>query len=141
MLFVTLVATGCGQEKAADTPVATVNRAMAASGGRNISVASDDQRRTVQRVTASEADAIEARIKMPDGAPAPLSRYARYYNYASQDGHVLIQGYFVYGLGDRPGRYLNTEDPGIDDGGCSVITIYYDPQRQRVAGIFCNGVA
>jgi hypothetical protein len=31
--------------------------------------------------------------------------------------------------------------PAIDDGGCSVITVIFDPRSQKVEEAACNGVA
>lgn len=97
-------------------------------------------RRIARQVTEAEADAIEARVSMPDGGQ-PLAAYARYYTYVTLGGHELIEAYFVAGFGGPPGRYLNKEGPLVDDGGCSIITLYYDPQSGHIAGLSCNGRA
>lgn len=138
--LILLGAAACGQGKTRDTPIVSVNGAMSASGGENVSISDGNPHRIARRVTAAEVDAIEIRIKMPAGA-SPLASYGRYYTYVVMDGHRLIEGYLVAKPFARPGRYLNSAGPGIDDGGCSVITVYYDPERQHIAGTFCNGVA
>ena len=133
-------AAACGQGKTRDTPIVSVTGARSTGSDANAPIAGGNPRRIARRVTAAEVDAIEARIKMPAGT-SPLASYGRYYSYVTIDGHRLIEGYLVAEPFSRPGRYLNSEGPGIEDGGCSVITVYYDPERQHVAGTFCNGVA
>ncbi len=117
------------------------------SGGRADNAAATAPRPTTSdkqpsgdAVTTTDADAIETRVKLPAGA-SPLRRYARYYTYVTVSGHRIIQGYFIALDGYAPGRYLNTEGPVIFDGGCGVVTIYYDPRRAHIVGIFCNGSA
>ena len=92
-------------------------------------------------------DETEARIQMPGGSAA-LESYARYY--ALDDGERVVGVYITIvepenpqynvPIGER--RWVNrrTELPVILDGGCTVVTVRFDPKTGN-AGASCNGVA
>lgn len=92
-------------------------------------------------------DAIESRLVMPDGA-APLRAYRRSYAFSQgpgQGGDAVGEGRVV-GVFDRmaaPGRQWVEEEqlPRLFDGGCSLVTIVYDPATATIEGIGCNGEA
>ncbi len=58
----------------------------------------------------------------------------------------MIEGYLVGGneFGKRKKGSLHIVpklDPWIADGGCTVVTIYFDVLAKRQARAFCNGIA
>ncbi|WP_394705793.1 hypothetical protein [uncultured Hyphomonas sp.] len=107
---------------------------------------------------------IEARIAMPPGA-APLSEYQRYYAWDELEGRRVVLGHFlqddtpdtspeaegVEGLAGSyiwHGRFL----PTIADGGCRMVTVYFDVEADafillkrtgggEAAPALCNGYA
>lgn len=117
---------------------------------------------------ARMASAIDAALTLPDGA-APIDSYARYYSVrpdgkiqatyvvaASEDAPKPAD----YGcteitsddqLKDIPcpaddspragdQRWVNSDEiPIVDDGGCLIINILYDPSSNRVEAADCNG--
>lgn len=115
-------------------------------------------------------EAVESRVKLPDGAK-PLSYYARHYalNDEGLVVGVYAPGYRAPGphqsceellenmtsrpvpceedVGDRlPSGQRQwvanvNELPLIMDGGCSVITVIYDPKASMVKSTTCNGEA
>jgi hypothetical protein len=115
-------------------------------------------------------DLIESRVKLPDGA-GPLSEYARHYaldekgfvvgvyapgNRAPNPDEIceeLLEDLTTRKIpcvGAETNRLLagqrqwvdNTDRlPLILDGGCSVITVVYDPKAGRVKSATCNGEA
>jgi hypothetical protein len=91
------------------------------------------------RPTLADVAAVEAKIELPKGAE-PIAAYARYYSGVVVSGHRLVKGYYLRGFG-RPGVYLKPYPDEIDDGGCSVVTVYFDLTADRTAGAFCNGYA
>jgi len=89
---------------------------------------------------------IEQIFVMPKDARKPLDAYGRYYVGITKDGKRMIHGEFVMPqfTNEFPRIYLkHSEDdlPGIDDGGCSVINLLYDPAAEKIVFIECNGVA
>ena len=92
-------------------------------------------------VSAETAARIEAEVVLPDGA-RPLDGYARYYY--PELGKVI--GYYI-GAGDGPpldldpGVFLTMPPIEIDDGGCGVVTVIFDPVADRVESVACNGEA
>ena len=76
---------------------------------------------------------------LPKGTQ-PLAAYARYYSGVIIQGHRLVEGYYLARLGGPPGIYLKPFDGGIADGGCDVVTVFFDPKAGRMAGAFCNGL-
>lgn len=103
---------------------------------------------------------IEATVVMPEGA-APLDFYDRFYAYQWKGWRQVIVGVFAYRhpgvpqhlIGEPvpmlPGAYAVREAPVIFDGGCSVVTIYYDETSKQLLltdrdgkqqAAACNGV-
>jgi hypothetical protein len=86
-------------------------------------------------------DRIEREVRLPEGAD-PLGAYLRYYA-LHQDGHGtrVVIGYYVRST--SPGRRWvdETEQPMIDDGGCSIVQVVYDLATQSIQNAYCNGVA
>ena len=95
-------------------------------------------------------EAVEDKLIMPPDA-RPWSEYARYYS-AQPDGKII--GIFIvpddpshqnefYNLpaGERRwvGDYRNL--PSIMDGGCTILTVMFDPHSKKREGPFCNGEA
>ena len=86
-------------------------------------------------------DAIERRVVLPPGAQ-PLDRYARFY--ADGPGGE-VTGVYV-GLpppewppGTRRWVERLGDLPIIDDGGCSVIGLVFDPAKRTLRDVGCNG--
>ena len=109
-------------------------------------------------------DAIEAGLQLPPGASA-LSAYGRSYAY-DQESREIVGVYVIPASPNPPGttctslsgaavacpdmpldlpagqrRWVKdvTALPDVSDGGCSILTLRYDPQRKRVKDIGCNG--
>ena len=123
-----------------------------------------------QRQHNQVMDAVEARLKLPHGA-GKLSEYARHYALDERGLVVGVYspGYRAPSpnetceelLEDMTTRTVPCEEPpgdrlpagqrqwvgdtsklpGISDGGCSVITVIYDPNAGIVKSANCNGVA
>lgn len=70
----------------------------------------------------------------------PVSRYSRYYSYATQDGRRVIIGDYQHGRAD-PGIYRGPPKTVILDGGCGVIRLVFDAESGRVLSAQCNGMA
>lgn len=89
---------------------------------------------------------LELKVRLPATAE-PLSTYARYYTGESISGRRVLKGYYLAGgVGNgrglaKPGIYLRPSEVLVDDGGCDVITVFYDPQTKTIAGVYCNGFA
>ncbi len=92
---------------------------------------------------ATMMDAIEQQVHMPEGA-VTLDRYSRFYTVA-KTGEV-IGTYVAEAYDDLPkGRRRWVKDiyhlPAIDDGGCFIVNVTFDPQTKRVTQASCNGIA
>ena len=71
-----------------------------------------------------------------------LNDYARYYTGEIVQGRKLVRGYYLLPpYGEEPGVYLRESNDLVADGGCSVVTVYYDPATHSFADIRCNGYA
>lgn len=70
----------------------------------------------------------------------PLSRYSRYYSYATQDGRRVIIGDYQRGR-VAPGIYRGPPETVILDGGCGVIRLVFDAESGRLLSAQCNGIA
>lgn len=101
--------------------------------------------------SSSDIAYVETRLRLPDDAPGPLSSYERYYAWTvGDDGKRLIYGELIYldllGPARPPGRYgrvhavIEHEMPTIVDGGCGVITFYYNPSSSKAPSLYCNAV-
>jgi len=85
--------------------------------------------------TADQVERIEAQVVMPAGAQ-PLKRYLR--TYFPDQGRIIGQ----YRLGSQPGiRSQPTPDEMVLDGGCSAVTLIFDPSTSTIEDVACNGVA
>ncbi len=97
---------------------------------------------TPDRTTVTK---IEQSLVMPKGAQKPLEAYGRYYAGITQDGRRAIHGVFVLPqISDKsPGIYIVAERelPGVDDGGCGVIELFYDMAEDSLTSLQCNGNA
>lgn len=108
------------------------------------------------QTSVSEASirAIESQLVMPRGART-LEVYDRYYASGQLNGHEVVIGVFLlrssFGETVRPGATAVAAIPNafttsrqqlpiIADGGCSVVTIYFDVTTQRLLPIRLKGV-
>ncbi|MFZ4748736.1 MAG: hypothetical protein ACOYLK_17940, partial [Sphingomonas sp.] len=85
-------------------------------------------------------DVIEQQVRLPKDAVA-LNRYSRFYT-ATKSGDVI--GTYVAGAHDDLAvgqRRWVKRLPLIDDGGCFIVNVYFDPKRKKVTQAFCNGIA
>lgn len=90
---------------------------------------------------------VEEQVQLPKGAQR-LEHYARYY---AEDGHRIVATYITivdptnryYDLPVGQQRWLDDHRnlPAISDGGCSIVSVIYDPKARSVPQAFCNGVA
>ena len=90
---------------------------------------------------------IEQEVRLPTTA-FKLENYARYY---ARDGSRIIGVYITtvdpknhhFDLPVGQNRWVSETDdlPVINDGGCSVITVSYDPGARKVESVTCNGEA
>ena len=75
--------------------------------------------------------------------PLILQDYARHYAGVTEGDRRIIVGVFVIQrlLDETAGIYIvsDAELPRISDGGCSVITVRYDPSSKQIRSQ-CNGV-
>lgn len=89
------------------------------------------------------AEKIERLVELPEGA-GPIDSYGR--NYATgDDGKVYAVYTAPHGPEDTQAGasrwYENVDElPMIMDGGCSVVTVTYNPETEYVSAS-CNGVA
>lgn len=95
----------------------------------------------------SAMDLIERQVQLPEGA-APLDGYARYY---AIEGNEIVAIYIslvdptnpYYDLPRGQRRWLadHRNLPVINDGGCSVVSVRYDPVTRKADTPLCNGEA
>jgi hypothetical protein len=86
---------------------------------------------------------IERDIRLPHGA-YPLAHYDRYYAWHGVQGGARTVVALYVGANGRAGtrRWVAQRDlPGIDDGGCDVVSFSYEPATQRIYDLGCNGYA
>jgi hypothetical protein len=81
---------------------------------------------------------IEADLKMPHGLS--LKSYRRYYSGEIAKNHHVVVAVFL--KSDRPGTEIVQQDklPRVLDSGCSVVTLHYDVELQKILMLRCNGV-
>lgn len=88
-------------------------------------------------------DVIEQQVHLPKDAVA-LDRYSRFYTEANS-GEVI--GTYVAGAqsGLPVGQRRWVKDiyhlPAIDDGGCFIVNVIFDPKTKKVTRASCNGIA
>lgn len=86
---------------------------------------------------------------MPRGA-RPLNAYDRYYSSEQMNGREVLVGVFLLrsafetrsgaeAVGGIPNAFTIARRPRIADGGCSVVTIYFDQVTQRLLPIQIDG--
>lgn len=90
--------------------------------------------------TAADIAVLERKVRLPPDALA-LRAYARYYALHVIDGRSTIVGSYLLDAPDPPGRYIRRAPVEVFDGGCAVVTIYFDVRSRRATAIYCNGVA
>ena len=99
-----------------------------------------------EKPTVTEIQAIEAKLRMPQGAAA-LGRYVRYYYTSALSGGRTISGIYVDEKWFRPSEIPATrivvvssaaEVPGIEDAGCGVVYIEYDSARAAIVSASCS---
>ena len=93
---------------------------------------------------AGQIARLETLVK-PSAGIEPLAKYDRAYAGMTLSGRKMIEGRWVR----RPWsaspqnidpRIVNFGDlPDIADGGCSVVTVMYDVQIDKIAFLECNG--
>jgi hypothetical protein len=77
----------------------------------------------------------------------PIDSYARYYTGVTLRGRKTVFGEYVSKALNEPayavGVHIVSWDkvPGITDGGCALIDLWFDIQSSRVIAIACYGVA
>jgi hypothetical protein len=83
---------------------------------------------------------LERRITLPVGA-YKLAQYTRYYTGVIRDGHRIVRGTYVAGVGKV--IIVETERDMLPpmDGGCEVVNIDYDVDARKAIQVYCNGVA
>jgi hypothetical protein len=92
-------------------------------------------------------DKVEKQVQLPEGS-APIGDYARYY--AFDDRQRVVAEYIMIvdttnhtldvPAGKRRWVDVGSNLPSIRDGGCSVVTVLFDPKSNKVDA-WCNGVA
>lgn len=80
-------------------------------------------------------DRIEHDVRLPRGAP-PLAQFGRSYAWLGDRSVVAIYEHVQESVAGR--RWVAARDlPHIDDGGCSIITVFYDPATRHI-DTMCN---
>ncbi len=91
----------------------------------------------------SDVEKLEAQAKPPKGYR--LDQYDRSYSGTFVSDRKVIEGHWIQVRtpGQKPRVTIVTYDqlPQVMDGGCSVVTVYYDLATAKVTGVACNGVA
>jgi hypothetical protein len=93
---------------------------------------------------------IERAVTLPSTASA-MDGYDRYYAPTTYSNRPMIVGLFLATSianerEPRKGRFriVSSEADlpgGISDGGCLEIHVYWDIATEKIAGVFCNGLA
>lgn len=94
---------------------------------------------------------IEKKIQLPQEAPAPLSKYERYYTGVTEDNKRLVYAELVFvdllganntaAGGGHAHIVTQREIPEIKDGGCGVVIFYFDLARTSRPSMYCNANA
>jgi hypothetical protein len=83
-------------------------------------------------------DKIEGAVTLPRGAQS-LSHYVRRYAYL---GDHAVVGVYVSRDMDKGGLARSWVDakqlPHISDGGCGIVTVFYDPRKNLPPDAMCN---
>ena len=92
---------------------------------------------------------IESIVRMPTGA-SPIAAYVRFYTGVVDNGRKVIEGvYLARSVMQDMHRDIHTDVnvviandmPFINDGGCLMVTVYYDVDSEKITGVRCNGFA
>lgn len=90
---------------------------------------------------------VEAMVRLPTGAKA-MGAYVRFYTGVVDRGRKVIEGVYLVRrvVADMhrtvPGDVnivAANEMPFINDGGCYMITVYYDVATDTITTVGCNG--
>ncbi len=84
---------------------------------------------------------LERQVMPPGGYR--LDSYDRAYSGTYVSGRKVIEGRWVEverGRKPRVDVVSYEKLPDIADGGCSVVTVYYDLATAKIAGVRCNGL-
>lgn len=89
---------------------------------------------------------IERQVRLPERAQT-IEHYARFYYRDRHTPPGMVSGYYV-GTDDPPfptwpkaGIHLEAPNLGVADGGCFVNRLTYDPAKDEITSIRCNGFA
>ena len=97
-----------------------------------------------------QVEFVEKQISLPQDAPAPMKLYNRYYTGVTDEGRRMV--YAEYVSIDLLGRnkpsdgighiYIVKENemPEVSNGGCGVVTFYYNLERDYNPSMLCNAV-
>ncbi|MGH7024406.1 MAG: hypothetical protein ACREEB_12575 [Caulobacteraceae bacterium] len=98
-----------------------------------------------------DIDFIERKVNLPSDAPGPLSSYERYYAWTIDNGKKYIYAEYIYikllgpkapDVGSRHIHAVAEDDiPAVSNGGCGVITFYFDPRGDRTPSLYCNAMS
>jgi len=98
----------------------------------------------------SDISYIESKISLPSEAPGPLPRYERYYAWTIDNGRKYIYAVYIFSdlldknKIDPNGIHIHAvteaEIPNISNGGCGVITFYFNPRGDSTPSLYCNPV-
>ncbi|HEY5289249.1 MAG TPA: hypothetical protein VIJ59_04380 [Caulobacteraceae bacterium] len=100
--------------------------------------------------SAQDIRYIESKVSLPDDAPGPLSSYERYYAWTMDNGKKYIYAEYVSinllgpNKPDPPvghSHAVTEQDiPTVSNGGCGVITFYFNPRADHTPSLYCNAV-
>lgn len=99
-----------------------------------------------EKPTVTEVQAIEAKVRMPQGAAA-LGTYVRYYYASDQSGGRVISGIYVdekwFRSSEIPATRIVLVNsaanvPAVEDAGCGVVYIEYDSARSAIVSASCS---
>jgi hypothetical protein len=97
-------------------------------------------------VDMATARKIERIVQLPGGSK-PLGHYARFYFKDQYTPAGMVSGWYVnaddppFDTWPHAGVHLEKPNVSMDDGGCYAISLTYDPARDVVTDIHCNGYA
>jgi len=91
--------------------------------------------------SASLVAAIESQLSMPSKSRSKET-YVRYFAGIMIEGRWFVVGVFLYDPANAAVRLVDISNlPEVHDGGCDVVNLRYDVEREEVVSIFCNGEA
>ena len=98
------------------------------------------------RVSLTEIEKVEAKVKMPHGAGG-LRKYIRYYYLSNRSEGRNISGVYIdknlFDSSKVPAARVVIVDgeadiPDVEDGGCSVVYVEYDRRRAAITSASCS---